>query len=165
MSNKNVSTHKETLNRMTPNFLIKIGVILNIIFCSIMSLILPLVIITIPAIALNGLLLVPRVDTKRYYAVWRIIPIFLVLLLTTIILLSFFFLITFAVEAYSTFAEFIDKYIIFWRRSPVMPSADVGTWFEITMGVIGGLGVSGSVFISLGWYKKKEIGIIEKTDK
>lgn len=165
MDKTNISTHKEQLSKWTPSLLLKIGVIINIVFCSIMSILLPLVIITIPAIALNGLLLVPRIDTKRYYAWWRVIPIILVLILTLIITLSIFFIVTVSIDAYNSFADFIDTYIIFWRRSAVMPSATAGSWFDILLAVIAGIGFTGCTFISLGWYKKKRLAIVDVEDK
>ncbi len=154
---------RQQLHKWSPSWFIMIGSIINIVFCSIVSIVLPLVVITIPAIVLNAMLLVPRVDTKRYHAWWRFIPIALVLLLTTIIILTVFFLITGTEKLYTSFAELIET-LIFWTKKEVMPEYSTW-WLDIVLITIGTAGVTGNIFITLGWYKKKTIGLVEVANK
>ncbi len=149
-----------TLSKWTPGMFITIGAILNIIFCSILAIIFPLALITIPAIVLNALLLIPRVDTRRYHAYWRVIPVVLTLILTTIIALAIFFVVTGLAIAYDAFANLIDL-LAFWTKNPVIPDSSTWTWWlDITLIIFTACGVTGSVFISIGWYRKKELGQI-----
>ncbi len=153
---------KISVNKYNPGVLLITGVVINIIFASIMSFLLPLVVITIPAIVLNALLLVPRIDTKRHYAYWRIIPVILILLLTTIIAVTTLLVVGGLTDFYDSFATFVDKWIIFWTSNPVFPdSTDVRFWTDVAAIILAVIGGTGSGLTLFGWYSKKEIGVIE----
>ena len=82
--------NKKTINTYKPNILIITGSIFNIIFASLFSVIPFAVVLTIPTIVFNALLLIPRTDNKKYWAVWRIVPIILSFILALIVFLSIF---------------------------------------------------------------------------
>ncbi len=156
--------HKETLKKWSPNFMIKTGVILNIIFCSILSLLIVTIPITITAIILNALLLVPRVDTKRYHAFWKYIPVALNLFLTVIVMFIVIFTVASLEGVLNSFLQFINTYILVWTKNEV-EFVNITWWleiFEIIMLIIGSVG---SILIIFGWYRGKEIGEIEVKNK
>ncbi len=160
-----VQTHKEDINRWSPSIFMIIGVTLNIIFCSIFSILLFTIPLTIPAIVLNALLLAPRVDTKRYHAYWKYIPVIIVFSLTTILVILFSLTVSSMEDLYNGFSDFLNT-LVFWKREAIIPmevNADpIKDVIEITLMV---LGYSGSTFIIIGWYKKKKIGEIEVETK
>lgn len=162
MENK---TKKVSLKKWTPNLMIKIGVSINIIFCALLSIPVVTLPITITAIVLNGLLLVPRVDTKRYYAIWKFIPVVLVLILTLIVGFIVIFSVTSLENVLNGFVDFINTYIIFWTKEQKVSNINITAWLEIFEIVIFTCGASGSTLIILGWYKGREIGVIEVEDK
>lgn len=154
-----------TLSKWTPGVFITVGAILNIIFCSILAILFPLAVITIPAIVLNAMLLIPRVDTRRYHAYWRVIPVILTLILTTVVVLAIFFVVTGLATVYDSFAGFVET-VAFWTKKSFMPKSDEWTWWlDMFLAIFTACGITGSVFISIGWYRKKELGDIAVQEK
>lgn len=153
------------LNKYKPNFLIIIGVFFNILFASVLSLILPLVVITIPTIVLNALLLIPTVKRKRYWAIWRIIPMLLSFVLAAVVVLSVFILLELSNDIYIAFQDFINNKIVFWTKKSVIPDwASFNETQKITDIVLIIFGCLGNVFIIFGWYKKKKIGYLHNEE-
>lgn len=142
--------------------MIKFGVVMNIIFCSLLSIPIITLPITLPAIVLNAMLLIPRVDTKRYYAFWKFIPITLTMFLALLVSFIVFFSVTSLEDSLNGFLRFVDKYIIFWNDKETLSSLELaGTWLKIFEIVILSIGSIGSGLVLFGWYKGKEIGQLE----
>ncbi len=161
---ENSEYHTEMLKKWTPSFMLKIGVALNIAFCSLLSLLVFTLPLTVTAIILNAMLLVPRVDTKKYHAYWKFIPVVLTLLIVGIIWFIVFFTVTSLEGLLNSFVDFIDTYILFWTKKQ---SADVNItwWLWIFEAILLATGTSGSLFIVFGWYWGKEIGRVEVRNK
>ncbi len=150
---------KVALKKWKPNILIKIGVGLNVAFAALLSIPVVTLPITITAIVLNSLLLIPVVDTKRYHAYWRVVPIALNILLTLMILFIVVFSVTSLQNVLDGFIEMIDKYVIFWKKMD--GTIDISSWLSIFEIVLLSIGCSGSVLIILGWYRGDKIGYLE----
>lgn len=165
-SKNKVSSDKEILYTYTPNFLIIVGVMFNILFASIFSVLLVTVVITIPTIVFNALLFVPRVNVKRYWAAWRIIPISLSFSLALLTFLLAIFATDGILDIYDGINNFLVK-IFFWMPSDsrVLPlvSRDLQpTITKLIKAIFILMASIGNVFVLFGWYHAKEIGIIEK---
>lgn len=156
-------TNKVYLKKWTPNFMIKLGVIINIIFCSLLSIPIVTIPITVPAITLNALLLVPRIDTKRYYAFWKFIPVVLVVLLTIIVGFIVVFSVTSLENILNSFMDFINTYVLFWTKNK-KAEINITWWLEIFEIILFTCGLSGSLLISFGWYKGRRIAIVEQEE-
>lgn len=157
---------KVMLRKYKPNTFIIFGVIFNILIASVLSIFLPLVVITIPAIILNSLLLIPRVNTKRYWAVWKIIPIILSFILGFIVLIIVILVLASASSAYESFSQFIDT-IVFWDGSAnVLPAwnsvDDIRIYAEV---ILITASLLGNIFLILGWYNVENIGYVEVKTK
>lgn len=160
---ENSEYHTETLKRWTPSFMLKIGVILNIIFCTLLSLLVVTLPLTVPAIILNTMLLIPRVDTKRYHAHWKYIPIVLTLFLVAIIWFIVFFTVASLQSLLDSFMAFVNTYILFWTKNE--RHIDISWWLRIFEITLLSVGTSGSFFILFGWYWGKEIGEVQVKNK
>lgn len=168
-ANKKNSEEEIVLSYYRPTIFIIIGAVFNIIFASIFSILLVTIILTIPTIVFNALLLVPRVNIKRYWAIWKIVPVVLSFTLAFIIFAGIFFGATFAVEILDNIIDFIDKYILFWHS--YWPDFDLATTsgfnaFKIILNwSFIGVAVVGNLLILLGWYKEKELGVLQPLPK
>ncbi len=152
---------KVALKKWKPNLLIKIGVGLNITFAALLSIPVFTLPITIPAIVMNALLLIPIVDTKRYHAYWRWIPIALVLMLTAVIVTAVVISVLAINSLWMLFSNFMNT-IIFWTDLNWIDRLDF--WLDTFAITLTAIGSSGSVLIILGWYKGQKIGMIELTE-
>ncbi len=161
---KTTGYHKETLKKWTPSFMLKIGVTINIAFCALLSIPIFTLPLTIPAIVLNALLLVPRVDTKRYHAVWKYVPIALTLFLVAIVWFIVFFSVAALEGLLNDFVTFINTYVIFWTKNGINENIEISAWLEVFEIILLSVGTSGSIFIIFGWYWGKEIGEVEVKD-
>ncbi|BDU67571.1 MAG: hypothetical protein TYPL_2240 [Candidatus Tyloplasma litorale] len=150
-----------------PNFLLKLGVTFNIIFASLFSLLILTLPITIVAITLNAMILVPRVNTKRYWATWRIIPILLSFLLAFLVLVGAWFSWSFVSGMVDSFFDFLSM-LSFWKKEPINVAA-FDKMSETIQTVIGTgfifIASIGNVLILFGWYKGKEIAIVKTREK
>ncbi len=154
---------KVALKKWKPNILIKVGVGLNIGFAALLSIPIVTLPITITAIVLNALLLIPVVDTRRYHAYWRWVPIALNIFLTLLILFIVVFSVTSLQNVLDGLVELIDKYVIFWKKFE--KGINITGWLKVFEIVLLSLGCSGSVLIILGWYRGVKIGMIELTEE
>lgn len=158
------TSHKENLNRYTPGLFVKLGVGLNIAFCAILSIPIVTLPLTIPAIVLNAILLVPYVDVKRRFSIIKWIAMILTVFLTAIVSFIVFFSVTSLEGLLNGFMDFIDQYVIFWTRKDVIRDTDITFWLKTFEIIFVAIGVSGSVFLILGRYKPRKIGMVEVED-
>ncbi len=163
--NQEKNTHTESLKKWSPSLFLKIGVGLSITFCAILSILIATLVITIPAIIMLSILLIPRVDTKKYHAYWKFIPVVLVIMLTAIIGAVVFFATVGLEQVANTIVDFTDKYIIFWTKNDKLADVDITFWLGTFEIILFSIGCAGPVFIILGWYKGKEIGKVEVENK
>ncbi len=156
-SNKNIYIWK-------PGLLIKIGVGLNIVFCSILSILVVTLPITIPSIVFNALLLVPVTSDKPRNYASRLIPMLLTIILAAILAVVVLFAVTSLEGALNWFVDIINKYILFWGPSLKLDALDITYWLDIYMIIILVLGSVGSAFIFIGGYNKKDLNISIKSN-
>lgn len=152
-----------------PTIFIIIGVTFNIIFASIFSILLVTVVLTIPTIVFNALLLIPRVNTKRYWAAWKIIPIVLSFLLTFIVFAGIIVSANYMIDLINDFIQMIDKFILFWNdywpndwsiASDSIKAAEIIlNWSFFSVAIVG------NALILFGWYKERPIGTIGEVEK
>lgn len=167
--NKKESKEEIVLNYYSPTIFIIVGSIFNIIFASLFSILLVTVILTIPTIVFNALLLIPRVRTKRYWAIWKIVPITLSFIISLIVFAGVLFGATFAVQILDSIIDFIDKYILFWHS--YWPNFDLETLsgFTIFKVIINWsflvVATTGNTLILIGWYKEKKLGVLQPLPK
>ncbi len=157
-----------TLNLYKPTIFIIIGATFNIVFASLFSIFLVTVIITIPTVVFNALLFIPRVNTKRYWAAWRIVPVVLSFTLAFIIFAGFFFGASYAIRIIDDLINFIDKYILFWTEywpdDLLSSSEKLQFWKVLFNASFLTVACVGNVLILIGWYKAKPIGEIKKPE-
>lgn len=159
----------KTLNAYSPSIFIIIGASFNILFASLFSILLVTVVITIPTIVFNALLFVPRVNTKRYWAVWKIVPIVLSFFLAFIIFAGILIGAEWIINIIEQIFEFVDKFILFWHDYFEPEFISSSEKLELIKIIFNSLflfiALTGNVLILLGWYKAKPIGEVQKIDK
>ncbi len=158
----NEVTSKEILYRWKPSIFIRVGATLNIVFCSILSMLVFTLPITIPAIVLNALLLFPVIDTQNKRKLLpKIIPCALTIFLASIIAIIIFLSITSIEGLLNWFINIINNYVFFWRKEATVDIVDFSFWSDLAIGIVVGLGIGGAVLVLLGWYSKSVIGEID----